>query len=347
MTALILIISSLIIIPISIVIGVVWVIVNMLNISKAAKIIITITVSMVIINSCGLYNHHNEKASIQEDVPDMKETNEINDKYHLALQAKNQKDWNKVIAVLNAIDMNVVRKNTEAFKAKYKINSDKDLKTAITEERRNESLLLSKEERESRYNELIKIKPITVSQINILKQFAEGMIEIEAGNYKKADDIFSRTHDAFESDIADEYTKISNETRKKLTVEVPVKVINATCIMKYDNTFRTEIPYFTITIENPLDEPIHVSNLVERAIHKNGESAHYSYPFEYECTKSINLDIPAKSKAVYKWHSSVFLDDIKYYLLKIDDFYMKNSQKLFTESTKYTEAKIFKVEAKY
>ncbi len=348
MTLLIIIISSLIAIPLCIVIGVVWAIVNRLNISKAAKIIITIIATMVIFNSCGFYNHHNEKkASIQEEMPELTETNDINDKYQLALQAKNQKNWNKVIEILSTIDMDVVRKNTEAFKAKYKIKSDKDLKTAITAERNDKSSWKSKEERESRYNELIKIKPITVSQINILKQFAEGMIEIEAGNYKKADDIFSRTHDPFESEINDEYINILNETRKKLTVQVPVKVIGATCIMKYDNSFGTEVPYFTVTIENPLDEPVHVLHIVERAVHKNGEAAHYTYPFEYENNKFIDLDIPAKSKAVYKWRYSVFLHDIDYYLLRIDDFYMKNSKKSFKESTKYTEAKPFRVEAKY
>lgn len=347
MTALLFIIIGLIAIPISIVFGVVWAIVSMFNISKAAKILITIIATMVIFNSCGLFNHHNDKKASIQEVTDITEVNEINDKYQLALQAKNQQDWNKVIAVLNTIDMDVVKKNTEAFKAKYKIKSDKDLKTAITAEKRNESAWSSKEERESRYNELIKIKPITVSQINILRQFAEGMIEIEAGNYKKADDIFSRTHDPFESDINDEYIKISNETRKKLTVQVPVKVIDATCIMKYDNMFRTEVPYFTATIENPLDEPVSISHLVVSAINKKGERAHYTYPHEYYDYHNLNLVIPAKSKVVHKWRYSVFLDDIKFYLLSIDDFYMKNSKNSFKETTKYTEAKPFKVEAKY
>lgn len=303
---------------------------------------------MVIINSYGLFNHHNEKkASIEEEVPTMTETNDINDKYQLALQAENQKDWNKVIAVLNTIDMDVVRRNTESFKAKCKIKSDKDLKTAITEERRNESLLSSKEEREARYNELIKIKPITVSQINILKQFAEGMIAFEKGNYIEAYDLFCKINHVFESDIEDDYRKIVKETEDKIIVEVPVKIIEATCIMKYDNHFQTELPYFTLTIENPLDEPVSVSSLVERAVRKNGESAHYSYPFEYEYNQNVSLEIPARSKKTYKFSGSVFLHDIKYYSLGIKDFYMKNSGRSFSESVRLSKANNIKVNAKY
>ena len=346
MTTLLFVIIGLIAIPISIVFGVVWAIVSMFNISKAAKILITIIATMVIFNSCGLFNHHNDKkASIQEEVTDITEINEINDKYQLALQAKNQKDWNKVIVVLNTIDMDAVKKNTEAFKAKYKIKSDKDLKTAITEERR--SSWLSEEKRESRYNELIKNKPITVSQINILKQYAEGMIEFEKGNYIEAYDLFCNIKNIFESDIEDDYRKIVIATEDKIIVEVPVKIIDGTCIMKYDDHFRTELPHFTLTIENPLDEPISVSSLVERAVHKNGESAHYSHPFEYEYNQNVSLEIPARSRATYKFSGSLFLHDIKYYSLGIKDFYMKNSKKLFSESVRLSKVNNLKVEAKY
>jgi len=346
MTVLFTILASIIIIPISIVFGLVWVIVGMLNIPKTAKVIITIMVTMMIFYSCGSFDHHNEKkASIQEEVTDITETNEINDKYQLALQAKNQKDWNRVIAVLNTIDMDAVKKNTEAFKAKYKIKSDKDLMTAITEERR--SSWSSEEKRESRYNELIKNKPITVSQINILKQYAEGMIEFEKGNYLKAYDLFCKIKNIFESDIEDDYRKIVMETEDKIIVEVPVKIIDGTCIMKYDDHFQTELPYFTLTIENPLDEPVSVSSLVERAVHKNGESAHYSHPFEYEYSQNVSLEIPARSRATYKFSGSVFLHDIKYYSLSIKDFYMKNSKKLFSESVRLSKVNNLKVEAKY
>ena len=164
---------------------------------------------------------------------------------------------------------------------------------------------------------------------------------------KKADCIFDSMHNVIESDVVDDYNKIRNETIHLLTVKVPVKVTDAACIMKYDNMFRTEIPYFTITIQNPLDEPVYVSNLVVSAINEKGEDAHYSYPYEYYEHKDLSLDIPAKSNVVYKWNASVFLHGIKYYLLGIDDFYMKNSKKNFKEIEKYTGVEEFKVEAKY
>ncbi len=286
----------------------------------------------------------------QEKLQEIKATTDISDKYQSALQAKNQKDWNKVIILLNTIDMDMVKKNVEAFKAKHEINSEKELKAAIIEKKRNESIFKTDKEKENieaQYNELLKTKPITISQISILKRFAEGMIEFQNGNYKKADDIFSSTQDIAESDIADEFINISTETRNKLTVQVPVKVIDATCIMKFDNTFWKKIPYFTIIIENPLDEPVYVSDLVVGAIDKNGERAYYVRPEKNTDRINCSLDIPAKSKAVYKCRASLFLDDIKYYLLGVDDFFMKNNQKRFTECEKYTAAKIYKVEAKY
>ena len=313
--------------------------------------VILIIVSLTIVPSCAGYHAYvtsinrlaNEQKN-QEELRVRQITDDITVKYKSALQAKNQKDWNKVITILSAIDLETVEKNENDFRAKHEINSDKELKEAINEKKGMETwFIIAKEEKiiaEDKYNKLLESKPVTKTQINILKHFAEGMIEYEAGNYKKADNIFRGIQNISESDFIDEYYEIIKKTRQLLTVEVPVKIVDATCVMKKDE------PYFTITIENPLDEPVHVSQLVEKAIEKNGEFAHYTYPPEYVYHLNIDVNIPAKSKIIYKYHGSVFLHNIKYYLLSIDNFYMKSNDKSYRDLEKYAEGKIFKIEVK-
>ena len=316
--------------------------------------LILIIVFLTVVPSCAGYysyvNSINRLATEQKNQEELKERTAVDDviiKYKSALQAKNQKDWNKVISILNTIDIDtdILKKNEDVFRTTHKLSNDKLLKEAIYNKKWNDTLFVSEKEKEAveyKYEKILEIKPITNLQINILKQFAEGMIEFEKGNYKKADDIFCSIHDVFESDVLDEYNEIHNKTIKLLTVEVPVKIIGATCVMEKDG------PYFTITIENPLNETVFVSNIVISAIDQSGKLAHYyGDPHKYQGHESIFSDIPAMSRKSFSFRNSAFLHNIKYYLLSVDDFHMRGSDKSYSELEKYTEGKVYKIEVKY
>ena len=72
----------------------------------------------------------------QEKLKEKQAADDITVKYKLALQAKEKKDWNKVITIINTIDMAMVEKNVEEFRVKYEISRSKPLKEAIYDEKR-------------------------------------------------------------------------------------------------------------------------------------------------------------------------------------------------------------------
>ena len=288
------------------------------------------------------YRMINEQRN-QEQLRKNTAIDDINVKYKSALQAKDNKDWNKVIAILNTIDMDIVISNEAIFRNEYELSDDKGLKEAILDKKNNKTLFMSEKEK-GKYDKLLEIKPITRCQINVLKGFAEGMIEFDKRNYKKADEIFCSMGNVFESDIADDYKTIHEEVRRILAVEMPVKIVDAKCIIEYYKGL--EIPHFTVTIENSLDEPVYISVLSARAVEKNGKEAHYGIPLQSWEERDVDLNIPAKSRAQCNFKYSKFFN-VNYFILYLSNFYMKNSNKKYTDVEKYPAVKGFKVVADY